>query len=136
MNQLRQRVTSGIPIAQAIEEAGALSQELRVIDRGTQPEGPRGRVLDLAVASLRAGEWSGIEQTQRGFRLFLLRAIQAPRARSFEEAREDVVRVWELSRRQKLERDLYDRIFQETLPQYDEEALEQFHARLDQILAD
>lgn len=74
-------------------EAGEAGFPLRVIDRGTRPQGPRGAVLDRAVANLEEGAFSPPVVGREFYHIFELTERHPPRETTFEEARDRVERM-------------------------------------------
>lgn len=126
MQQIRYALSTGSTITRALETVSELKDDIRVIDQGTHPEGPRGRVLDMAVRNLKPGEVSSVQETRQGLRLFIVQDVLSARARSFEEARTDVQRVWTQEAMQKARQALIDRVASTITVNIDHEALQDF----------
>ena len=106
MESIRQKLVEGTSMDDLPEELPEESSGLVVTDRGWAPQGPRGRLLDVAVRDLEPGEYSGVEESRRGFHIYLLEDKRPPRPMEFEEAEERIAVMLRATRTEDMRREL------------------------------
>ncbi|MCC5875564.1 MAG: peptidyl-prolyl cis-trans isomerase [Candidatus Sumerlaeia bacterium] len=79
-------------------EPGEAGFPLRVVDRESHPQGPRGAMLDLAVEDLEVGAFSMPLPSRQFFHVYQLIGKEDPRPMEFEEARRQVETVLKIER--------------------------------------
>ncbi len=102
MERIREALAGGMALDDLPEELPEESSGLVVTDRGWAPQGPRGRLLDVSVQDLEPGEFSGVEESRRGFHVFILEDTRSPRPMEFEEARERIRAILRGNEREEL----------------------------------
>lgn len=134
MEGLRIRLSSGTTTSLALSELDEYGKLVKVTEHGTAEEGPRGRVLDMAVSGLKKGDISEVKETRRGFYVFLVNDVIPGRDLAFEEARPEALKLWQNELREKAKAKFVDevrstlnlKIEHEKLPGFKKRYLETF----------
>ena len=124
--RVRVELAGGSDPRAVVERFRETSMTLAWKDLGTAPQGPRGRVVDLAVKDLEPGGVSAPERTRSGYAVYRLTERIPERRMTVEQDTDQLEQTWRSRRAAEARQRLIDAAAEEVSPVFDEDAMTAF----------